>query len=576
MTTFPHHVRAKIEQVGDRCSYTYVTRQGRDTVERSLTFPEVDERARALAVALAERDGDGSVLLMFPAGLEFVWSFLGCLYAGAVAIPTPLPSTDNRALERAGRIIGDAGVDLVLTDARHQPELEAWLRDSGRGGVRCLAVDTAELPDAARWRMPELRPDDVAYLQYTSGSTSEPRGVVVTHESLLHNTGEIFRMLDGPEFGVCAGWLPHYHDMGLVGQFLEPLYAGGSLVFTSPLAFVKRPALWLEMISAHRAGYTAAPNFAYQWCADHVRDEQLAGLDLSSLSVAMNGAEPVRVATLDKFADRFGPVGFRRSAWRPVYGMAETTLLVTGVPTTPEPAVLTVDPVALERDQVVPAAGTDATELVSCGRPVSLEVRIVDPRSRSEQPERAVGEIWVRGGSVAGGYWNDPEATAETFDAHLDTGVGPFLRTGDLGFLVDGALHVTGRLKDLIILNGRNLHPQDIEEAAAGVHPALGFGAAFAVDGPTEQVVLIQEVRPGKLGERTPAEVCDAIAAVLGDRLRLPDVSVVLVRAGAVERTTSGKVRRRRMRELFLDDALTAIERRLSSGLAARRVEVPA
>ncbi|MFJ8588356.1 fatty acyl-AMP ligase [Streptomyces sp. NPDC093595] len=569
--TFVSRVRDRVERSGDTCSFTFVG--GADPLdERVLSFAALDERARCIAAWLAGRPRRRAVLLMYPAGPAFLEAFVGCLYAGAVAIPAPLPTTDPRALERAARIIGDADVGLLLTDSAHEDELRRWIEETGLENVDCVALDDASatvLPEASAWTMPDIGPDDIAYLQYTSGSTSEPRGVVVTHRNLLQNVHDIWRLFGSPEHGVGVGWLPHYHDMGLVGQFLMPLQRGLSIVFTSPLSFIRRPVLWLELISRHRAEYTAAPDFAYDWCTAYIPDDQIRDLDLSCLKLAMNGAEPVRAATLDAFTRRFEPVGFRRTAWLPAYGMAEATLLVSGTAKTEEPTVLAVDAGELERDRAVPSDGPAAIRLVSSGRPLSLDVRVVEPRSREALPDGEIGEIWLSGASVAGGYWNDPAGTAETFGGRLATGEGPFLRTGDLGFLRAGEVFVTGRLKDIVIVNGRNIYPQDIEAAARDVHPALGPSAAFTADGQGEHVVLVQEVRTNRLGALTAPELADEVEAALRDRLRLPGVSVVLVRNGRVERTTSGKVRRRRMRELFLTGGLDPVHRSLSGSLAA-------
>ncbi|MFD0658750.1 fatty acyl-AMP ligase [Thermocatellispora tengchongensis] len=554
---------ARISEVGARCSYTFVTRTGGTTRDQVLTFAGLDREARSIAASLGERAAGGPVLLMFPTGLDFLRAFLGCMYAGVVSVPAPLPTSDPRALERGARIIADAGVRLVLTDAGSREELAGWLaRDGLAGRVDCLALDDVRFAEPETWRMPAVRPHDVAYLQYTSGSTGEPRGVIVTQDNLLRNLTDIWRMIGSPETGVGAGWLPHYHDMGLVGQFLSPLYVGGSLAFCTPMSFVKRPALWLELISRHRAGYTAAPDFAYDWCAKQVPDEHVRDIDLSCLQVAMNGAEPVRAATLTAFEKRFAPVGFRAGSWRPVYGMAEATLLVTGLAGTSRPAVLSLSAADLERNRAVPGTGEAARQVVSCGRPVSLDVRVVDPASLAPLPDREIGEIWVRGASVAAGYWANPAATEETFQARLATGEGPYLRTGDVGFLDAGALYVTGRIKDILIVNGRNIYPQDVEETARESHPALGLGAAFTLGG--DETVLVQEVRPSRLGGgSTPEKVAEDIAVRLARLTGLPNVRVVLVRNGTVERTTSGKVRRRHMRDLLLAGALQPVHERI-------------
>ncbi|NYD46877.1 acyl-CoA synthetase (AMP-forming)/AMP-acid ligase II [Actinomadura luteofluorescens] len=415
---------------------------------------------------------------------------------------------------------------------------------------------------------------------------------MVTHGNLLANGEEIRRRIEGSPATVGVGWVPHYHDMGLVGQFLQPLYLGCRYVFTSPITFIKRPVLWLELITRYRGTITVAPNFGYELVLRRVTDRQLEGLDLSSLTVVKNGAEPVRAATLEAMAERFAPVGFRPSMWMPCYGMAETTLLITGAPLGGGPVVRDFDAGALARNEAVPADGTSAhgvRRLVSSGRPVTLDVRVVDPETGAERPERRVGEIWVRGGSVARGYWESPEQTEATFRARTAGGEGPFLRTGDLGFTADGELYVTGRIKDLIIVNGRNIHAHDIEEVARAAHPAALLGAAFAIDaaidpdlgpGPPEgggadasreQVVIVQEISTRAAAGTPLEEVAAAVRTRVTRTFELPAVSVVLAARGSVRRTTSGKMQRRQTREAFLTGRITELAADLEPGVAGLR-----
>ncbi|GGS52941.1 polyketide synthase [Planobispora rosea] len=579
--SFVQRVRAQAERHGHKLSYTFVEDRRGELAERRLTFAEADDRARSTAAWLAgRRMEDQTALLLHPAGLEFLTAFLGCLYARTVAVPSPLPQTDPRALERAEGIIKDADVRLVLTDAANRDMLAGWLREVGLDGtVECVATDTLDLPDPGAWAEPEIGPDTLAYMQYTSGSTSEPRGVMLTHANLLHNENEIWRAIGSPEEGVGVGWLPHYHDMGLIGMLLQPIYAGGDLYFASPISFVMRPALWLEMISRYRAGYTVAPNFAYEWCAARVTDAQMAGFDLSSLKFALNGAEPVRPSTLRTMVRRFGPVGFSEKAWAPAYGMAEATLVITSTPLGRGPLIRRFDAAALERHEAVPVADADGgggVELVGCGRPIGMTVEIVDPDSREPLGEGRVGEIWVRGGSVARGYWQREEATRDAFAGRTAGGAGPYLRTGDLGFLLEGELYVTGRIKDVVIVNGRNLYPQDLEESARGVHPALGAAAAFGVEAGGEHVVVAQEVREQRLGDMSAADLARTVQGELARVFGVPSMSVVLVERGGVGKTTSGKIQRSRTRELLLSGLLPVVHAELSPGLAAGLAVEPA
>ncbi|MEV6672012.1 fatty acyl-AMP ligase [Streptomyces sp. NPDC051162] len=429
---------------------------------------------------------------MYPAGLEFFAVFLGCLYSGRVAIPAPLPDTDRRALERAEGIIRDAGVGLVLSDAAHQAALGSWLVALDPASrAECVATDGTGLPDPDTWSPLSQNLSATAYIQYTSGSTSEPRGVVITHKNLLHDLlsirdrilpEEVLDELRQAPSCTAAGWLPHYHDMGLVGMLLSPLASYGSLVFTSPVSFVAHPLLWLQMISRYRAFYTFAPNFGYDWLLRSLKDGHLADLDpdlnLECLRFALSGAEPVRADILNAVARRLAPIGFRPDIWAPSYGLAEATLMVTGTTCGSGPTIGRFDRDALEAGHAVPAP--DGVDLVGCGRPAGADVRIVAPSTSRPLKDGHVGEIWVGGDSIADGYLGDPQATAEHFTVTTADGDGPFLRTGDLGFLQDGELYVTGRAKDLIIVNGRNIHPQDIERISETADPATGPCPAFA------------------------------------------------------------------------------------------------
>ncbi|QKG22272.1 fatty acyl-AMP ligase [Actinomadura verrucosospora] len=568
-TDFVSLVRENVREHGGRRAFTFVSEDagpGRSYREDVLGFADLDRRARALACRLEERGlRDRAVLLLYPEGLEFLSAFLGCLYARAVAVPAPLPALDAGRFDRTRRIIGDADIAWILTDTAHREALETWLKEAGLAGrVQCLDTEAGEGDDPDAWTMPRYGPDTLAFLQYTSGSTSDPKGVMVTHGNLLCNGEEIKRRIGGSADTVGVGWVPHYHDMGLVGQFLEPLYLGCRYVFTSPITFIKRPALWLELITRHRGTITVAPNFGYELALRRVTDRQLEGLDLASLRTVKNGAEPVRAATLERWCERFAPAGFEPEMWMPCYGMAETTLLITGAPSGPGPVIRDFDAAALARGRAVPAGEGAARRLVSSGRPVTLDVRIVDPDGLVPLPDGRAGEIWVRGGSVAAGYWRSPAETRVTFQAYTAGGDGPFLRTGDLGFVDGGELFVTGRSKDLIIVNGRNVHAHDVEETAQAAHPAALAGAAFVLDGVTtedgrEEVVLVQEISTRAAAGVPPGELAGRIKAAVARAHELPALSVVLTGRGTVRRTTSGKMQRGLTRQALLDGLVTVL-----------------
>jgi acyl-CoA synthetase (AMP-forming)/AMP-acid ligase II len=537
--TFVHHVRRQVAEYGDTRSYTYLRETGRELGEEILTYRELDRDARAFAAWLAERPESAEpVVLLYLDGMAFLRAFLGCLYAGVVAVPAPVPH-DAGSIRRVAAVIADSGAGLVLTTTQFQPTVEA--------ATPALVLATDGLigaPDA--WRMPDIDAGTIAFLQYTSGSTGTPKGVVVTHGNLMHNEAAIGAggLSDA---GTGVGWLPHFHDMGLIGLLLGAVYAGANLVFMAPTTFLKRPVRWLQVIDKYRATFTAAPNFAYDLIARRVTDEQLAELDLSTLEIALSGAEPVREQTMAAVLERFAPAGWRPTTFRPAYGLAEVTLLASARTVPSVPVYLD-----LGRE----------TRLVGCGHAArGLDIRIVDPHRRQQLPDNTVGEIWIRGESVAAGYWNRPDETREIFDAHLGA-EGPFLRTGDLGLLCENELFVAGRLKDLLIINGRNVYPQDIEELVRELHPAFAdsAGAAVSIDaGGRERLVVLQGVKRARQGDTTFAELTSAIKIAIARRFNVPAPSVVLVAPRSVHRTTSGKVQRGSMRQAFVQDRVEGV-----------------
>ncbi|MEO3812459.1 fatty acyl-AMP ligase [Sphaerisporangium sp. B11E5] len=565
-TSFVHHVRAMLERYADRRHYTFVRETFTGVVEERTSYREIDEQARQVADGLARRLTAGSrVLLAYASGAEFLVAFLGSLYAGMIPVPAPMPH-DSRSMKRISGIMIDADVRLVLTAEQSAPGVTELLREDGRfDALDCVVTDAAPLGDAARWRMPEgVGPDTVAFLQYTSGSTSEPKGVIVTHANLLANERELTTACTMNDGTVLVSWLPHFHDMGLMGGLLAPMFVGGQSVLMTPTHFIKRPAHWLQAMTRHRATNTFAPNFAYDLCLRRVTDEQLRELDLSTLHTCVNGAEPVRAQTVADFTRRFAAAGLRPGAVKPGFGLAEATLAVSATPYERAAVTCEVDREALARNEIVPAPAGDGTVLVGSGRAIEQQVRIVDPRTRWVLTERTVGEIWTRGASVARGYWNKPDETRETFGAYTIDGEGPFLRTGDLGFLLDGDLYVTGRLKDVIIVNGRNIYPQDVEQVVESVHPALRgrIGAAFAAGTDPEHVVIVQETSVPQLRGMPARELALLVRQAIVRTFDLSLPGVVLIASG-VPRTTSGKVRRRGCRDMFLAHGFTPVHQEL-------------
>ena len=524
----------------DFAAYTFLANGLHE--EANLSFNELDRRARAIAATLQQRLAPGErVLLLLPPGLDYVAAFFGCLYAGVVAVPA-YPARANSNLLRVESIVADADASLALTANTIVSHIKPLLANHPTLRLlNWLDVEDALRADERSWRPPSINGDSLAFLQYTSGSTSTPKGVMVSHRNLLHNEEIIRSAFDQTEQSIIVGWLPLYHDMGLIGNVLQPLYAGARCILMSPMSFLQRPLQWLQAITRYRATTSGGPNFAYDLCVRKANAEDLATLNLSSWSVAFNGAEPVRQETMDRFAETFAPCGFRREAFRPCYGLAEATLLVT-----------------VARDRVV-----EDDAVVGCGEGTNQTILIVDPETRLERGPEAVGEIWISGPSVAAGYWKRPEETASTFAARLaDTGEGPFLRTGDLGFMKDDQLFVTGRLKDLIIIRGLNHYPHDIELTVEKCDAALrpGCGAAFSVEvAGEERLVIVQEVDRRKTLD--PQDAAERVRRAVMERHELHAHAVVFIKAGSIPKTSSGKIRRHACREDFLKGNLDEVFR---------------
>ncbi|MBD2676941.1 MULTISPECIES: fatty acyl-AMP ligase [Nostoc] len=547
-------------------AYTFL-RDG-EIEETSLNFQELDQKARAIAFHLQSIGATNQrALLLYPPGLEFITAFLGCLYAGVVAVPA-YPPRANMKLSRLLAIVTDAEAMFVLTTKSLLANLEKrFVEDAELATMRCLSTDDIDDNLSFDWQQPRLLSDSLAFLQYTSGSTGTPKGVMVSHGNLLCNQIAIAKGFRHTQKTSHVIWLPLFHDMGLIGNVLQSLYLGTPSILMSPMAFLQRPLRWLQAISRYQATTSGGPNFAYDLCVSKITPEQRSTLDLSSWDVAFNGAEPVRAQTLENFANYFACCGFRREAFYPCYGMAEATLFITGGLKTTLPVLYSVDGAALEENHVVevakPKEGTKI--IVSCGRTwLDEKIAIADPTNLTKCPDGKVGEIWVHGTSVAAGYWQRPEQTQETFQAYLtDTGEGPFLRTGDLGFLQDGELFVTGRLKDVIIIRGQNHYPQDIELTVQKSHPALrpNCGAAFTIEQKGQQrLVIVQEVERVYIRRLNVAEVVGNITEAVAANHGLQVYDTVLIRPGSIPKTSSGKIQRQSCRRGFLDHSLNMVE----------------
>lgn len=530
-----------------------------DEESAAITYGELDLRARAVAALLQSKGlQQERALLVYPPGLDFIVAFFGCLYAGTIAVPASLPQA-KRGMARLQAIAGDAQAARVLTTRQ---DLLRFEREPLAPRLDWLISDEIAGDAAADWREPVTNGEALAYLQYTSGSTSTPKGVLVTHANVLENSAYIQHGFEHGPQSMSLSWLPHFHDMGLVDGIIQPLYSGFTGLLMPPAALLQNPARWLQAISRYRVTHSGGPNFAYDLCVRRIDEAQRASLDLSSWSVAYNGAEPVRHDTLERFVAAFEPCGFRREAFYPAYGLAEATLKVSGGRRGVGPVNCTVDVAALEQHRIVlaEAGAPDSQTLVGCGRAaLGTEFAIVDHESLTVREPDEVGEVWVSGPGVAAGYWNRPEETEATFNARLSKR-SRFLRTGDLGFVRDGELFITGRLKDLIIIRGRNHYPQDIERAVQQSHAALkpDAGAAFSVELESEErLVVVQEIDTRRRNEAD--EIIETIREAIAEEFEIQPVAVVLIRSGTLAKTSSGKVRRGACREGFLNNSLKVI-----------------
>jgi len=552
--------RRAAEQADDP-AYVFVSDRG--TEEATLTFRQVHDAASALAARLstAARPGDRAILV-FPPGLEFLVAFFGCLMAGIIAVPMMMPRR-NSARDASAAILANCAPALALTTSAFALRGDLQARFA-LANIRWIEVDLGR--DGAAADLPAPTPDDIAFLQYTSGSTSEPKGVMVSHANLLANLEMIRLALGNTRQSTYVNWVPLYHDMGLILNALQALYVGSPCVLMAPNAFMQRPLGWLRAISHYRAEVACGPNFGFDLCISRYRAEQMDGIDLSSLRIALNGAEPVHAETIDRFVATFAPHGFDPRAMYPAYGMAEATLLISGGRRGDGHTTRTVSRTALQAHAAgTPSGDDDAQTVVGCGRALEGEqIAIVDPEKRTRLPADQVGEIWVSGANVARAYWRNEEASRDGLNAGVAGEDGPWLRTGDLGFLDDsGELFVTGRIKDLIIIRGINHYPQDIERTVQSLDAALreNCGAVFSVPDETgeEALVIVQEVERTARHTIDTGEIGGRIREAVADNHELSARHVALIRPGSLPKTTSGKIQRKLARRLWLEGGFEEI-----------------
>ncbi|BAZ43828.1 putative acyl-CoA synthase [Chondrocystis sp. NIES-4102] len=552
-----------------------------ETESQSLTYGQLDQKARAIASYLQSISSpQDRVLLLYPSSLDYITAFFGCLYAGVIAIPA-YPPRPNRSLDRIYNILQNADTNLALTNSETLDTLARQLEQTPLQSLRWITTDTLETHIEQDWEQPYITESSIAFLQYTSGSTAEPKGVKIAYQNLLHNLEAIYRCFRHSPESKGVIWLPPYHDMGLIGGILQPLYGGFPVTLMSPLIFLQNPLRWLWAISRYQATTSGGPNFAYDLCVRKYKPEQLVGLDLSSWQVAFNGAEPINHETLKQFTEIYSPYGFDPAAFYPCYGMAEATLIITGGSKNTAVVTKTVQGKALEQNKIIAAESneTHPRTLVSCGQSLKdQKIAIANPETLVSCQPGEVGEIWVSGASIAQGYWRQPQITENTFNVYLqDTNDGPFLRTGDLGFIEEGELFFTGRLKDMIIIKGRNHYPQDIEKTVEDTNPWIrpSCVASFSItlDG-EEKLVIVAEVErrywsSNRLNSKSNGNdtseiinVKDLTQLIKRDISKNHDLHVhttLLLKPGSLPKTSSGKIQRHACRAEFLANNLEAL-----------------
>ena len=564
---------------GDRAEHDAVVlirSRGDEYLSESISYAELDRAARSIAVWLQSQCSRGDrILLLYPTDLEFVRVFLGCLYAGLVPVPAPVPDSGRHHLMRATGVALDSDARIVLTNSQSLVAVSDWVTQDGLDDLSCVATDKVELDDAAVWaRQDGIGSGTTTLLQYTSGSTSDPKGVMITHGNLLHNLQMIRRTFGLTETDKFCSWLPLFNDIGLVEMLLTPLFLGATVVLMPPGDFFERPYRWLEIIDRCDIQFSSAPSCAYDLCVGRISDEQVPGLDLSRWRHACcNGTDPVDPGALGRFVARFAPTGFHRSAWRISYGMTETTLLVSGSGPGAAPVVEHFDVHSLGRGVIAPATlDASARSLVGSGSPCDLDVRIVEPRTAEVLADGQLGEVWIRGGSVAAGYWRKKVETERTFNAVTATGEVNFLRTGDLGGFHSGQLYVVGRIDEVLVVRGRYFYPNDIEhETRLSDPPSFAglSGSVFTVPAPQSEIVVLHELQE-RAAEGDLASIAGQLRSVLCRHLGVRVENIVFVTPGKVRKTITSKVNRSLMRELFLADALDPVYEQLGVEVSRR------
>jgi acyl-CoA synthetase (AMP-forming)/AMP-acid ligase II len=565
VNTFIDVLSARAAQTPEQIAYTFLVDGEQQAV--SVSYQVLDRRARAIAAQLQSFNAQGTcVLILCKPGLDFIAAFLGCLYAGAIAVPSSPPKRIDKTA-RLATILKDTQATLALTTKDLLTNLASRLTpETSQGVLRWIAIDALELDQAEIWTHSTPSMDAIAMLQYTSGSTGIPKGVIITHSNLIQNAKGLEAGCASGDAFVNVSWLPLFHDMGLMGNVLQSLYLGKPSFFMPSFAFIQKPVRWLQAISQHRATFSGGPNFAYDLLCRYVTPAQRENLDLSHWDVAFCGAEPIRAGTIERFVETFESCGFRREAFYPCYGLAEATLFVTGGIRNKPPIILTVDAAALEKGKGVPYQSPQKLQqaIVGCGQPwLDTQIEIVDPKTLMRSANQSIGEVWIKSSAIGIGYWQQPQATTDTYQAYLsDTGEGPFLRTGDLGFLHESELFMTGRLKEMMIFWGLNRYPQHIEQTVEKSHPIfrVNRGAAFAIPvNGEDRLVIVYEIERNYRKNLPLEAAVESVRWNLAREHFLDVYAIVLLKPGQLPVTSSGKIQRQLCRNKFLEGSLIAL-----------------
>lgn len=540
--------------------FTYLDYTSGSANDKKTTYQDIDLKARRIAALLQTRGNFGDrILLIYPAGLDYICAFFGCIYAGMIAVPA-YPPLNERLHYRLEKIAEncDAKIALSTSDIIASLNMSDKITPSLKEVVWLSTVDSLDGFEHL-WLQSDISREDIAFLQYTSGSTGMPKGVKVSHKNLLHNLSAIAASLHFMPNDHHFSWLPPYHDMGFVGALLGSFAASIPVTFMAPASFLRKPARWLQEISKRKCTISGAPNFAYELCVERIHDNEMENIDLSCWQLAYSGAEPVRLKTLEKFSQRFNPFNFNGKSFYPCYGMAETTLLVSGSERTQGAKIYSTDGNMQFNDQL---ENNESKQLISCGKiAVGFDVKIVDSETLNILPDERIGEILIASDSVSSGYWQDREKNKESFNITADNSNKKYFRTGDLGLLKKGELILCGRKKDIIIINGVNFYPHDIEDIVSNCSPDIrkGCGIAFSIDiNDKEHLVFVQEINPNSSVDFD--ELIRSINQAISSELLINPKYIVLIKNGSLPKTTSGKLSRRPCREKYLENGLDIIK----------------